>query len=122
MAEVNGAHIDICADVSGAIVVAVSGEVDLAVHDSLLESLQSAIKTADRDGVGKVVVDLSPTSFLDSTGIRVLVKGRDAAIAAGIDFSVTGAGGLVRKVLEVTGVLAALTGDGRRPQTDPPPA
>nr|AGS49711.1 hypothetical protein [uncultured bacterium esnapd14] len=118
-ADMNDTHIDLHTDVPGMIVVAVSGEVDLAVHDTLLESLHTAIKAADRAGIGTVVVDLNLTSFLDSTGVRVLVKSRDMALTAGVEFSVTGASGLVHRVLEITGVLKTLTGGDRQPHTDP---
>lgn len=88
------------------VVVAVYGEIDISVHDKLLDVLQSAVKIAD---VTKVVVDLSGTSFLDSGGIGVLVQGRQAADLLGIEYLVTGVTGMVHRVLEVTGVLTLLT-------------
>ncbi len=106
----SSADIAVHRDGARAVVVAVSGEIDLALHDLLLDTLQSAVKVADVEGVGGVEVDLSHTSFMDSTGIRVLMDGYSAAAAAGVGFSVTGVSGLIRKVLEITGVLSVLTG------------
>jgi anti-anti-sigma factor len=105
------ANIQVSCDDPAAVVVSVAGEVDLAVHDALQDSVQSAVKTADVDGVNNVIVDLSQTTFMDSTGIRVLVDGYVAAGVAGVGFVVAGASGMVRNVLEITGVFGVLTGE-----------
>ncbi|MEV4414863.1 STAS domain-containing protein [Catellatospora sp. NPDC049609] len=89
-------------------VVAVNGEIDMTVHDLLLDTLMHAARVP---GVKTVTVDLSQTSFLDSGGVRVLVSGRSAALARGVDYQVTGVHGLTQRVLAVTGVLPLLTGD-----------
>lgn len=101
------ARIDVYADDPQRVVVSVAGEIDLASRDKL----QSAILTAiDQAGTHhKVIVDLSQTTFLDSTGIAVLVRSREAASAVLTDLSIAGATGMVRQVLELTGVLEALT-------------
>jgi anti-anti-sigma factor len=82
-------------------VVVVRGEIDMAVEDRFTAALRDAVSRADG---GLVVVDLTQTSFLDSTGIRALVDGLHAANAAGTGFRVVGVSGMVRRVLEVTGV------------------
>jgi len=105
------ARIDLRSDHPDEVVVAVSGEIDLAKHGELLSALETAVKKADIDVARRVVVDLSQTSFLDSGGIRTLVHGRQAADAMGIEYLVIGASGIVHTVLEVTGVLAFLTHD-----------
>ena len=102
-------RIDVHIDDPRGVVVAVSGEVDMSVHDKLLDTLQSAVKIADVEDVKKVVVDLSQTSLLDSVGIRVLIQGRKAADLLGVEYLVTGATGLVHRVLDITGVLTFLT-------------
>ncbi|WP_196279146.1 STAS domain-containing protein [Catellatospora vulcania] len=89
-------------------VVAVSGEIDLAVRDDLLDTLHTAIRSA---GVARVVVDLSQVSFMDSTGLHVLIAARERAHRSGVGFRVAGATGIVRRVLAVTGVLDLLTGE-----------
>jgi len=63
------------AGVDGVAVVVAVGEFDLATSDRLREALESAVSEVGP----RVVVDLSDTSFLDSSCIGVLVvAGRDA--------------------------------------------
>jgi anti-anti-sigma factor len=57
-----------------------------------------------------VEVDLSAVRFLDSSGIRLLLIGRRAADERGVAYRVTGAQGIARQVLEMTGVWAHLSG------------
>jgi anti-sigma B factor antagonist len=106
--EVDVARIGVRSDVSRVVVVTVSGEVDLSVHERLLDALRSAVKVADSEDRTGIVVDLAEASFLDSVGIRVLIQGRKAADLAGIGYRVTGATGMVQRVLDITGVLAFL--------------
>ncbi len=103
------ARIDVHADDPQRVVVSVVGEIDLATRDRLQSALLSVIEQTGTDH--KVIVDMSQTSFLDSTGIAVLVRTREKALAAGIEFSITGATGMVRQVLELTGVLQTLTSE-----------
>ncbi|WP_020522866.1 STAS domain-containing protein [Catelliglobosispora koreensis] len=104
----NAAHIDIQGNGAGKVVVSVSGEIDLAVHDLLTEKIDSAVKMTTE---GPVVIDLSKTTFLDSSGIRVLIEGLEAARHRELSYHVTGVTGIVHRVMEVTGVLEVLTGE-----------
>ena len=84
-----------------------SGEVDLASVGQLEQAIA--------DGVGEqetttILVDLAEVSFLDSTGIAALLKGRRLADHLGKRYSITGAQGLVSHVLELAGVAAHLAG------------
>jgi anti-anti-sigma factor len=88
-------------------VVTVYGEVDLATRDQLRDSLYTATAAP---GVKRIVVDLTQTRFIDSSGIYTLVHGYQEALKAGIDCRVTGANGPVHRVLELTGVLDLLQG------------
>ena len=54
----------------GTPVVHVRGEVDL----STCEELEAAIERAEESAPGRLVVDLSKVSFMDSTGVRTLLK------------------------------------------------
>jgi anti-sigma B factor antagonist len=58
-----------------------------------------------------VNVDLSDLAYLDSSGIGGLVKGRRKADKTGVAYRVTGATGMVRQVLSLTGVLEYLCGE-----------
>lgn len=110
----NVARIDVHTDDPRGVVVAVAGEVDMSVHEQLLDSLRTAVEVADVGTVRKVVVDLSQTSFLDSVGIRVLIQGRRAADLLGIEYFVAGAEGMVARVLDITGVVPFLNHDRPR--------
>jgi anti-anti-sigma factor len=50
--------------------IAVSGELDLAT----VHRLDAAIRRAEETEVGRIVLDLSALSFLDSTGLSVLLN------------------------------------------------
>jgi anti-sigma B factor antagonist len=83
-------------------VVTVRGEIDIATRDQLRDSLHAATVAP---GVKRIVVDLTQTQFMDSSGIHTLVRGCQIAGEAGIDYRITGANGQVHRVLELTGVL-----------------
>ncbi len=89
----------------GTLRVLVAGELDMATADPLLRVLVDAMRV---DHACQVVVDLSEVSFLDATGIGVLLSAHSAALERGCRLRVLGAGGMVRKVLEITGVQEVL--------------
>jgi anti-anti-sigma factor len=90
--------------VSGVRLVAV-GEIDLSTADRLRAELDAAL---DRSAQA-IVVDLAGVSFMDSTGIAVLVHARNRAVADGATVSVIDPQPTVRRILTVTGLLKALT-------------
>jgi hypothetical protein len=55
-------------------------------------------------------VDLARVTFLDCAGIGALVAGRNTAAGRGCGYTVVNPQRQVRRVLELTGVLTALTG------------
>jgi len=99
--------LSVATDRSGGVaVVTVTGDLDLATGPRLDEEIRAAVKDAT-----EVVVDLSEVRFLDSAGIASLVRGRKAAEARGVAYRVDGAAGMVRQVLELTGILGHLAGE-----------
>jgi anti-anti-sigma factor len=82
-------------------VLTVAGEVDMVGVPSLVEAIRTAIT---RPGAALVEIDLTDVTFLDSAGIAALVQGRGVADGAGVRLRVVAADGMVRRVLEVTGV------------------
>jgi anti-sigma B factor antagonist len=88
--------------------VMVSGDVDLATSAAVETAVIAAVAA---DGVTAVTVDLSGVDFLDSSGIALLLKGRRSADERGVGFRVTGAHGPAERILEMTGVLAHLSGE-----------
>jgi anti-sigma B factor antagonist len=83
--------------------VKVRGELDIQTTPVLEEELRSAL---DR-GASTIVVDLCEVSFLDSTGLSVLVSGLKRCQAAGGELRLEGPRPNVRKVLEITGLTDA---------------
>ena len=65
-------------------VLQVSGELDIAT----VAVLRDAVGKALAEGPPAVLVDLSPTRFIDSTGCRELVRTAKACAAAGIGVGV----------------------------------
>jgi anti-anti-sigma factor len=87
--------------------VCLSGEFDMSVGDTLAEALVGA---ARHPGVAAVVVDLQHTVFFDSHAVAALIAGYQAAAEAGRRFTTINARGLVKEVLDITGLAEVLLG------------
>jgi len=84
-------------------VLHVSGEVDMAVADDLLDAiLRAGLTLVDTD----LVVDLSAVTFLGSTGISVLVQARQQLSENSVSLRVVNPSPFVEQVFTVTGVSA----------------
>jgi anti-sigma B factor antagonist len=86
----------------GVVRLAVAGEVDLASCDHLRIAIKDCLADAR---TAELIVDLDRVTFLDSSGIRTLIQGRDLATGNGITYLVTNPNDIVHRVLEITGVL-----------------
>ena len=71
--------------------------------------LRGAVDAAVAGGTPRVVVDLSGTSFVDSSGLGALVGGLRAARTAGGDLRIAGPGEQVASVLALTNLDQVLT-------------
>jgi len=91
----------------GVLHVCLAGEFAMSVAAELSGAL---VRAAGAPGARRVVVDLRHTAFLDSHGIAGLVAGFEAAGRAGRGFSVTNARGIVRQVLDITGLAEVFDG------------
>jgi anti-sigma B factor antagonist len=91
----------------GALTLAVSGDIDLASSPVVSDAIGAALAA---DGVATVQVNLSGVRFMDSSGIALLLKARRDADERSITLRVVGARGSALQVLELTGVLAHLSG------------
>lgn len=89
---------------AGAITIGVNGDLDM----SNVGQLEKEIATAIGEGTG-IIVDLTEVPFIDSAGISALLKGRRTADEQGQRYRVTGAAGVVRQVLDMTGVWTHLS-------------
>ena len=93
---------------AGLLTLALAGELDLAGASAVRDAVTEAVKSPDVDAI---LVDLDGLTFLDSTGIGVLVAGWRAAGDSGKRLRVDNARGMAREVLQVTGVWSALSGE-----------
>jgi anti-anti-sigma factor len=86
--------------------VTVVGEVDLATTPVLREQLLRVLRDQRPDLLD---VDLAGVTFLDCTGLGVLVAVRNSAVQAGRQMRVSHPQPIVRRVLDVTGLLGVFT-------------
>ena len=91
-------------DSSDVVVVTVVGEVDMTTAPELTKAIDGVAGTAR-----KVVVDLSGVTFLDSSGLNALVRGRRELAAADRELSVVAPpAGVVRHVIGIAQLDATL--------------
>jgi anti-anti-sigma factor len=86
----------------GTLTLVMAGEVDL---DSAPQ-LHQAFQEADAPWGTHVVADLAGVTFMDSTGVRALLTCYERAQERGGRLSVTGAHGVVERILYLSGVLS----------------
>jgi anti-sigma B factor antagonist len=82
------------------VILSVGGEVDLATVPQLHAKLMDLVE----DGVGSIVVDLTPVAFMDSTGLAALLAGHRRAHARGRTIRLVCPEGQVLRVLRLTGM------------------
>ncbi len=85
---------------SGAIVIVVAGELDLASSPELQQQLDSALESDER----VVILDLRMLEFMDSTGLSVVVKAHQAAVQSGRELHLVKGPPQVQRLLSLTGV------------------
>lgn len=88
---------------SQATVVALEGEIDIAVRDEVGERLQ----TAAASGEGPIVVDLAEVTFMDSSGLAALAD--LVGVADDREVRLRQPSVQVRRVLELSGLLQVAT-------------
>jgi len=82
--------------------IALHGEFDIASAVDAGRALQELL-SRDLDAL---IIDLSGLEFMDSTGVKFLVDGRETALARGVKLSLVHGGDPVERVLTVSGVTA----------------
>jgi anti-anti-sigma factor len=85
--------------------VTVAGDVDIVTAPEL-EAVFEAIEPAPTD---RVLIDLEAVTFLDSSGIRALVRAKRRLDGFGAPLVVDGISAPARQVLEISGVLDVLS-------------
>ena len=94
--------------------IAVAGEVDVSNADDLRAPLEGALESAAGDGAasdgaaGVIEVDIAEVSYIDSTGIGVLVGAARRATSQGCAFELVRPQTNVKRVLSLLGVIDEL--------------
>ena len=86
--------------VGDAVVLAVRGDVDIANKGAMRAALESAMDDAERC----VVVDLSNVSFMDSTGLALMLNAARRLTRRRLGFAIACPEGPVRRAFDVTGL------------------
>jgi anti-anti-sigma factor len=86
--------------------VRLHGEVDVEVEPCIVEAVH---RTARLEGLAAIDVDATGVTFIDSSGLRALVLGREEARSRGLQYTVQiTAGSFVARVFAITGLDEAL--------------
>ena len=93
-------------------VVALEGEIDLAS----VPEIEDRIAAAERENPDQLVIDVRGITFMDSSGLRVLLAAHHRAREAGREFALVRGSEAVDRLLKVTGLA------GRLRQLDAPPS
>lgn len=105
-------HLDTTWPSPSTVLVVVAGDVDLTTADLLRDRLLGLL---DERSPVLLDVDLAGVSFLDCTGIAALVAVRNAAVRAGRRVRIIHPQPIVRRVLEVAGLLGPFSAPIDRP-------
>jgi len=98
----NAAEVSAIGGHDGVVVLSVVGEIDLANVDEIRDQILHCAG----DDPTSVVLDLGPTRYLDSSGIRMLFEVDDQLAVRRIPLRlVVAETGFVHRVLDLTGVL-----------------
>lgn len=87
-------------DLAGTMSIVLTGDVDAGAAPSIEARIREAIGAGPCD----VTVDLSGTTFLDSSGLRVLLTAHRLVDDAGHRMRVLAPSPPVRRILEITGL------------------
>lgn len=94
------------------VLLSVHGELDLVTAPEL----EAALERAGPAGRGRLIIDLRGVSFLDSTGLVLLLRHEREAAAGGRRLIVVKGPAHVQRVFDLTGMSERLT------MVDEPPA
>ncbi|WP_370366291.1 STAS domain-containing protein [Catenulispora sp. GP43] len=90
--------------VTGAMVLSLGGELDLATMPRLIERVRSLVE----QGHVHIVLDLGHLEFCDCTGLRALLRAREIAAEAGGWARLSRVGAMTRHIIALTGLRDAL--------------
>jgi anti-anti-sigma factor len=84
---------------NGVVRIVVGGEVDMASAPSLAGSLEGA----ELGGTHAIILDLRDTTFIDSSGLRAILKASQRAKSNGHQLAIVGVNPSARQLFELTG-------------------
>jgi anti-sigma B factor antagonist len=87
------------------VVIALSGELDLAVAPEL----ETMLREIELNGHERLLLDLSRLMFMDSTGLAAVIEGKRHADASGCRLILRSPTVQVRRLLNLTGLIDQLT-------------
>jgi anti-sigma B factor antagonist len=90
------------------VTIHLAGEVDLAAAPKV----ESAIDEALAGETSDIVIDVDGVTFLDSTGLRVLVAAHARCAGEGKSLTLVNPSVSVSRILEITGLGQTLLADG----------
>jgi anti-sigma B factor antagonist len=90
-------------EAGGAFVIVVEGELDMNTAPQLEEAMEGPLASTD----STLLIDLSRCEFIDSTGIALIVRAWQQLDRDG-NFALCGVGDQVERVLDITGLEAAI--------------
>ena len=88
--------------------LAVVGEIDLSTTDMLRARLLNVFTALHPH---RIEVDLAGVTFMDRGGLTVLIVAGDIAARSGCQLRITNPQPLVRRILDLTGLLGVLTAE-----------
>ncbi|MEV4178881.1 STAS domain-containing protein [Nonomuraea sp. NPDC049709] len=94
-----------CRHLSGATVITIAGQVDTTSSARLEDYIDEQRRRLDEH----VIVDMSRLSFLDSSGLAVLLAAAALANAHGVGLHLAALQSMPARLLEITGALRAVT-------------
>ena len=95
-------HLDIgVAGSGGIVVISVVGELDISNH----QRLRKCLYEVSAAGATEVILDVEHLTFMDSTGLSVLVACHRRMKAEGGTFSILAPTNIVKRLFDVTGQL-----------------
>jgi anti-anti-sigma factor len=89
--------------------VTVGGEIDLATSTRLNRELDMVLDL--QPPLERLRIDLFAVTFMDTTGVAVLLKARRRALEIGARFTVSSTSPAIGRLLEITGLSALLADD-----------
>lgn len=91
-------------NVEDVIIACLHGELDEFTAEHVRLSLDTILKDMENVGSAKLILDFSGVSFMDSTGIGVLLARYNKFSKYGITIAIKNATGHIDKILKMSGI------------------